>query len=83
MGDGIAASTAPPQVPVAPAGWQRWRSLVFAPVGDGQRRRRGSDGVRLATATAGLLCCVLIIHYGYRVDRTITRVLNPPPSSIS
>ncbi len=83
MGDGIAASTAPPQVPVAPAGWQRWRSLVFAPAGDGQRRRRGSDGVRLATATAGLLCCVLIIHYGYRVDRTITRVLNPPPSSIS
>ena len=83
MGDRIAASAAPPQVPVAPAGWQRWRSLVFAPVGDGQRRRRGSDGIRLAAATAGLLCCVLIIHYGYRVDRTITRVVNPPPSSIS
>ena len=56
---------------------------MFAPVGDGQRRRRGSDGIRLAAATAALLCCVLIIHYGYRVDRTITRVLNPPPSSIS
>jgi glycosyltransferase 2 family protein len=83
MGDRIAASAAPPQVPVAPAGWQRWRSLVFAPVGDGQRRRRGSDGLRLALATVGLLCCVLIIHYGFRVDRTITRVINPPPSSIS
>ena len=83
MGDRIAASAAPPQVSVAPAGWQRWRSLVFAPVGDGQRRRRGSDGIKLAAATAGLLCCVLIIHYGYRVDRTITRVVNPPPSSIS
>jgi uncharacterized membrane protein YbhN (UPF0104 family) len=83
MGDRIAASAAPPQIPVAPAGWQRWRSLVFAPVGDGQRRRRGSDGVRLALATGGLLCCVLIIHYGFRVDRTITRVINPPPSSIS
>jgi uncharacterized membrane protein YbhN (UPF0104 family) len=83
MGDRIAASAAPLQVPVAPAGWQRWRSLVFAPVGDGQRRRRGSDGVRLAAATAGLLCCVLVIHYGFRVDRTITRVLNPPPSAIS
>jgi uncharacterized membrane protein YbhN (UPF0104 family) len=83
MGDRIAASAAPPQVAVAPAGWQRWRSLVFAPVGDGQRRRRGSDGIRLAAATAGLLCCVLVIHYGYRVDRTITRVVNPPPSSIS
>jgi uncharacterized membrane protein YbhN (UPF0104 family) len=83
MGDGIAASAAPPQAPVAAAGWQRWRSLVFAPVGDGQRRRRGSDGVKLAAATAATLCCVLIIHYGYRVDRVITRVVNPPPSSIS
>jgi len=83
MGDGIAASAAPPQAPVAAAGRQRWRSLVFAPVGDGQRRRRGSDGVKLAAATAATLCCVLIIHYGYRVDRAITRVVNPPPSSIS
>jgi uncharacterized membrane protein YbhN (UPF0104 family) len=83
MGDGIAAPAAPPQAPVTAAGWQRWRSLVFAPVGDGQRRRRGSDGVKLALATAGLLCCVLIIHYGYRVDRVITRVVNPPPSAIS
>jgi uncharacterized membrane protein YbhN (UPF0104 family) len=83
MRDGIAASAAPPQAAAVPARWQRWRSLVFAPVGDGQRRRRGSDGVRLAAATATLLCCVLIIHYGYRVDRSITRVLNPPPSSIS
>src|SRR5215472_13878165 len=83
MGDRITAPAARPQAPVAPAGWQRWRSLVFAPVGDGQRRRRGSDGVKLAAATAATLCCVLIIHYGYRVDRAITRVINPPPSSIS
>ena len=27
-----------------------WRSVMFAPVGSGQRRRRGSDGVRLAAA---------------------------------
>jgi hypothetical protein len=27
-----------------------WRSVLFAPVGDGQRRRRGTDGVRLACA---------------------------------
>jgi hypothetical protein len=24
-----------------------WRSVVFAPAGDGQRRRRGTDGARL------------------------------------
>ncbi len=72
---------APP--PVGFSVWQRWRSIVFAPIGDGQRRRRGSDGLRVAAAIAGLLVCLLLIHYGVRVDRTITRVVNPPPISIS
>ena len=63
--------------------WYRWRSVVFAPVGDGQRRRRGSDGLRLVAAVLALLVCLLIIRYGYRVDRAITRVVYPPPASIS
>lgn len=63
--------------------WHRWRSVAFAPVGDGQRRRRGSDGLRLVSAVLALLVCLLIIRYGYRVDRAITRVVNPPPASIS
>ena len=63
--------------------WHRWRSVAFAPVGDGQRRRRGSDGLRLVAAVLALLVCLLIIRYGYRVDRVITRVVNPPPASIS
>ena len=48
-----------------------WRSIVFAPVGDGQRRRRGSDGARLAGALLALLCCVLVIRYDSRIDRAI------------
>jgi uncharacterized membrane protein YbhN (UPF0104 family) len=63
--------------------WYRWRSVVFAPVGDGQRRRRGSDGLRLVASVLALLVCLLIIRYGYRVDRAITRVVYPPPASIS
>ena len=63
--------------------WYRWRSVVFAPVGDGQRRRRGSDGLRLVAAVLALFVCLLIIRYGYRVDRAITRVVYPPPASIS
>jgi uncharacterized membrane protein YbhN (UPF0104 family) len=63
--------------------WYRWRSVAFAPVGDGQRRRRGSDGLRLVAAVLALLVCLLIIRYGYRVDRVITRVVYPPPASIS
>ena len=60
-----------------------WRSVMFAPVGSGQRRRRGSDGVRLAAAVIGLACCLLLIRYDSRVDRAIAQVIHPPPWSIT
>ncbi|HEX4256887.1 MAG TPA: lysylphosphatidylglycerol synthase transmembrane domain-containing protein [Streptosporangiaceae bacterium] len=66
------------------AGFGRtWRSIVFAPVGDGQRRRRGTDGVRLAASLLALIACVLVIHYDSRIDRAIAQVLHPPPRSIT
>jgi glycosyltransferase 2 family protein len=60
-----------------------WRSILFAPVGDGQRRRRGSDGLRLAAAILALVCCVLIIRYDSRIDRAVIQVIHPPPRSIT
>src|SRR5512146_3516327 len=60
-----------------------WHSAMFAPVGSGQRRRRGSDGVRLAAALLTLVCCLLVIRYDSRVDRAITQVIHPPPRSIT
>ena len=60
-----------------------WRSILFAPVGDGQRRRRGSDGARLVTAALALVCCVLVIHYDSRIDRAVAQVIHPPPRSIT
>jgi uncharacterized membrane protein YbhN (UPF0104 family) len=60
-----------------------WRSVVFAPAGDGLRRRRGTDGVRLACAVLALVCCLLIIRYNSRVDRAIVQVIHPPPWSIT
>jgi glycosyltransferase 2 family protein len=60
-----------------------WRSVIFAPVGSGQRRRRGSDGVRLAAAVVTLVCCLLVIRYDSRVDRAISQVIHPPPWSIT
>jgi glycosyltransferase 2 family protein len=60
-----------------------WRSVIFAPVGSGQRRRRGSDGARLATAAVALACCLLIIRYDSRIDRAITQVIHPSPWSIT
>jgi glycosyltransferase 2 family protein len=60
-----------------------WRSVMFAPVGDGQRRRRGSDGVRAACAVVALVCCVLVIRYDSRVDQAVIAVIHPPPRSIT
>jgi hypothetical protein len=60
-----------------------WRSVVFAPVGDGQRRRRGTDGARLASAIVALVCCLLVIRYDSRIDRAIIQVIHPPPRSIT
>ncbi len=60
-----------------------WRSVLFAPVGDGQRRRRGSDGVRLAVSVLALVCCVLVIRFNSRIDQAIVQVINPPPRSIT
>ena len=60
-----------------------WRAMMFAPVGDGQRRRRGSDGARLAAAILVLLCCILVIRYNSRIDRAIIAVIHPPPRSIT
>src|SRR6516162_10869355 len=60
-----------------------WRSVIFAQVGDGQRRRRGTDGVRLAAAVLALACCLLVIRYDSRVDRAISQVIHPPPWSIT
>lgn len=57
--------------------------MVFAPSGDGQRRRRGSDGVRLAAAVLALVCCLLVIRYDSRIDRAVVQVLHPPPRSIT
>ena len=71
-----------PEAP-APDLLRGWRSVVFAPAGDGQRRRRGTDGARLAAAVLALLCCLLIIRYNSRIDRAIAQVIHPPPWSIT
>ncbi|HEX4217381.1 MAG TPA: hypothetical protein VHZ02_03375, partial [Acidimicrobiales bacterium] len=62
---------------------REWRSIIFATLGDGQRRRRGTDGMRLGIAAVVLLGCVLAIRNGSHVDRTIVGVLYPVPHSLS
>ena len=59
-----------------------WRSLLFAPLGDGQRRRRGSDGIRLAVAVLATLCAVLAVQSNSRPEQVIADVLFPSPDGI-
>ena len=84
MAEGVLKSAdSLPETPAETSLLRGWRSVIFAPVGDGQRRRRGSDGARLALSVLALVCCVLVIRYDSRVDRAIVQVIHPPPRSIT
>ena len=84
MAEGVVKSAESlPETPAETSLLRGWRSLLFAPVGDGQRRRRGSDGARLAGAVLALVCCVLVIRFDSRIDQAIVQVINPPPRSIT
>ena len=59
-----------------------WRSIVFAPVGDGQTRRRGSDAFRLGTATVVVLVCWLITRANSNTEHTIATTMSSPPEGL-
>ncbi len=59
-----------------------WRSAIFAPLGDGQRRRRGSDVVRLVVALLAVLCSVLVVRANAHAEQVVEKVLSPPPQGI-
>ncbi len=59
-----------------------WRSVVFAPEGDGARRRRGSDGFRLGTAVVVVLIGLAITHVDPVPEHKILHFISPPPNGI-
>jgi uncharacterized membrane protein YbhN (UPF0104 family) len=59
-----------------------WRSLVFAPLGDGQRRRRGSDGVRLGVAVLATFFAILALQSNSRAEQVIAGAVSPPPDGV-
>jgi uncharacterized membrane protein YbhN (UPF0104 family) len=67
-------------------GWmghgRRWRAIVFAPVGDGQTRRRGSDGVRVGLAVLALLVCWVITRANSNAEHAVATSLSSPPQGI-
>lgn len=59
-----------------------WRSIVFAPEGDGARRRRGSDGFRLGTAVVVVFLGLAITHFDPAAEHKVLHFLSPPPNGV-
>jgi uncharacterized membrane protein YbhN (UPF0104 family) len=59
-----------------------WRAVVFAPIGDGQTRRRGSDAFRLGTAAVIVVVCWLATHANSHAEHTIATTMGSPPNGI-
>ncbi len=67
------------------ARWQSgrsWRATFFAPVGDGQTRRRGSDAIRLGLAVLVVLLCWLFTRANSNAEHSIASVLSSPPNGL-
>lgn len=88
--NGSVANT--PHPPVAggdgahPRRWRRgvasWRAILFAPVGDGQTRRRGSDAFRVGAAVLAVLLCWLFTRANSNAEHDIASTLASPPQGL-
>jgi uncharacterized membrane protein YbhN (UPF0104 family) len=59
-----------------------WLSVVSAPVGDGQTRRRGTDAFRLGTAVIVVLLCWLFTRADSAAEHTIATALASTPNGL-
>ena len=59
-----------------------WRSIMLAPVGDGQTRRRGSDIVRVIVSVVVLLLCLVIVRANSHAEHAVFSVLTSPPDGV-
>jgi uncharacterized membrane protein YbhN (UPF0104 family) len=55
---------------------------VFAPVGDGATRRRGSDGLRVVVMVLAVLCCWLITLGVAAPEISVTKFLTNVPNGV-
>ena len=63
-------------------GLSSWRAIVFASIGDGQTRRRGSDAIRLGFAVVAVFLCWLFTHANSNAEHHIATALGSPPQGI-
>ncbi len=61
---------------------RRWQAILFAPVGDGTTRRRGSDAVRLGLSVLVVLACWLVALANSNTEHSVASALSPPPDGV-
>ncbi len=59
-----------------------WRSILFAPLGDGQTRRRGTDVVWFGLSCVVVIVCWLVTRANSHAERDVVRALTPPPDGV-
>ena len=59
-----------------------WRAILFAPVGDGQTRRRGSDAVRLGLAVLAVVVCWVVVRANSAAEHTVAATMASAPQGI-
>ncbi len=59
-----------------------WRAILFAPVGDGQTRRRGSDAVRLGVAALSVVVCWVVTRANSSAEHTVAATMASAPQGI-
>lgn len=59
-----------------------WRAVLFAPVGDGQTRRRGSDAFRLGTAVIAIVICWIVTKANSKSEHSIATTLASAPNGL-
>ncbi|MBF6555970.1 MAG: flippase-like domain-containing protein [Acidimicrobiales bacterium] len=74
-------STGPPR-PHQKWNERTWRAIVFAPVGDGQTRRRGSDAFRLGLAVLTVTLCWLATRANSKAEHAVATTLATVPNGL-
>ncbi len=59
------------------------RSLIYAPQGDGETRRRASDGIRVVLAAVAVVVCWLAVMASSHAEHSIAKALSPSPNGVS
>ena len=66
-----------------PSRGRSWRAVLFAPVGDGQTRRRGSDLVKAGLSISVILLCWLAMKVNPSSERALIQAVRPVPNGLS